>query len=255
MKLEKKEFYKVRPLIKEIEFDAHYVYSIVNSMQEGEIYVDNNEHPTSAFIKHSCGFAYALGDPNNQEFNQLLHTLFGTKQNPIILLYANNDWESNILQFSDLSIMPRQRYYFKHDSSAFDIENYPLPTGYQIIPIDHNIYEALSGKVIPRYYWKSSDDFLANGYGVCLVNSKGQIVSSSFSSCIANTCLDIGIQTEFGYEGHGFATLTAARMVQYALDHGYSPIWGCHSKNVGSYSVADKLKFIKNGIWNTLCIN
>ena len=255
MKLEKNEFYKVRPLIKEIEFDAHYAYSIANCTQEGEIYVDNNEHPTSALIKHCCGFAYALGDPNNQEFNQLLHNLFHSKQKPTVLLYANKDWESSILQFSDLSFLPRQRFYFKHDSNSFHIENYPLPSGYQIIPIDHTIYETLTGKVIPRYYWKSSDDFLTNGYGVCLVNSNGHIVSSSFSSCIANNCMDIGIQTEPGYEGHGFATLTAARMVWYAIYHGYTPIWGCHSKNVGSYSVAYKLKFIKNGIWNTLCIN
>lgn len=255
MKLDRNEFFKVRSLIAEIEYDPNYAYSIMNNTQEGEIYVNNNEHPTSAFLKHCCGFAYPLGDPNDEEFNQQIHILLQSKQNPINICLPNKEWERSILHFSDLSIISRQRYYFKHDTNKFNIKDYPLPIGYHIIPMDRDSYETLSGTVIPRYYWKSAEYFLNHGYGVCLINPEGHIVSSSFSSCIENSCMDIGIQTRVGYEGHGFATLTAAQMVQYSLDHGYTPIWGCHSQNVGSYSVAQKLKFVKKGYWDTLLVH
>lgn len=252
MKLKKNEYYKVRSMISEIEFDPIYVYSIIDGIQEGVIYVDNKEHPSSAFLQHTCGFTYTLGNPDNPEFNQLVHKLLLSGEKKFLICLTNANWEQSINHTSDLALESSRRFCFRFDPERFDINNHPLPTGYQIIPMNHSIFETISGKVIPTHYWKSAEYFLEKGYGVCLINPNGEIVSSSFSACVANGCMDIGIQTMSGFEGQGFATITAARMVLYALEHGYAPVWGCHFQNVGSYSVAHKLGFINTGCWDTL---
>jgi RimJ/RimL family protein N-acetyltransferase len=79
--------------------------------------------------------------------------------------------------------------------------------------------------------------------GFCLVKDDDTIVSTSFAAYIDNNRIDIGIETNPEYRGQGFGALTCAAMIQYCLDNGYEPIWGCRKDNMASFRLAQKLGF------------
>ena len=57
--------------------------------------------------------------------------------------------------------------------------------------------------------------------------------------------MDIGIETHPKYRHRGFAALTAAKTVGYALQHNLTPEWGCDAENLGSAATSKSIGFIK----------
>ena len=51
------------------------------------------------------------------------------------------------------------------------------------------------------------------------------------------------IETNEHYRGKGLGKIIAVQMVKYALEHGFEPIWGCDTKNIGSLSIAKAVGF------------
>ena len=65
------------------------------------------------------------------------------------------------------------------------------------------------------------------------------------SAAIGNGQMDIGVETNPNYRGKGLGKIISAWMVNYALEKGYEPIWGCDSENIGSSSIAQAIGYEK----------
>ena len=48
------DFEKIKQLCNDIKIEKVYPFSILEGIQKGEIFVDNDEAPTSALIWHYC---------------------------------------------------------------------------------------------------------------------------------------------------------------------------------------------------------
>ena len=60
------DYRKIKSLIPEIRIEKVYPFSILEGIQEGEIFVNNEEAPSAALVWHYCGFANILGDYNEE---------------------------------------------------------------------------------------------------------------------------------------------------------------------------------------------
>jgi RimJ/RimL family protein N-acetyltransferase len=72
---------------------------------------------------------------------------------------------------------------------------------------------------------------------------ENEIAATVFSSAVSHDEIDIGIETNEKYRKCGLATILAKRMVQYILEEQKKPVWECHTQNMGSRSVPEKVGF------------
>lgn len=116
------------------------------------------------------------------------------------------------------------------------------PCKYEIIHTDKIIYHQMQGKVLPKYFWDSADQFVKEGIGYSLIYEEA-IVSTAFSAFIFDNQLEIGIETSEYFRGKGFAIAVCMSLINYSLANNYEPVWSCRLDNVGSYKLAQKLGF------------
>ena len=246
--LQKNSIQSVAHLLSSIKCDVVYAYSILENRQQGRIFVDDLSSPHSAIFWHYCGISFVSGVSDNGDFNHELYKLLCGKyeenQRVFVLFVNDADWNGTVVRLldgnSDVKTLERLRFSFNQKS--YNDREFAIPEGYFLKETDKIIFENLEGGIIPSYSWHSSEAFLSRGKGYCLVNGKN-IACNAFSSSIGNGVLDIGIETNVNYRLKGLAAPTASAMVQYCLNNGYVPNWGCNASNIGSSRIAKSLGF------------
>lgn len=71
----------------------------------------------------------------------------------------------------------------------------------------------------------------------------GQIVGTAHTSAVTDRYADIGVDTQEGWRGRGFATAAASIVARRAQEKRRIPVWSCGEDNVASLRVAQKLGF------------
>ena len=69
------DYRKVKHLVEQIGVEKVYPLSLIEGLQNGEIYVDNDENPTAALIWHYCGFAYIVGDSSEEFIGETINLM------------------------------------------------------------------------------------------------------------------------------------------------------------------------------------
>lgn len=240
---------EIQALIKEIHADQIYIYSMLENIQKGRMFVDSKTDIQNVLFWHYCGFAYVAGTGDNEAFNQELGKFiqgeYEEDQSRFILAIAEPKWKSVVEDLKQYqTIYERTRYQFKFNKEQFELNNFSVPSEFELKEIDEEIINKLQGRIIPSFSWDSSKEFLEKGKGLCLLH-KGEIACNAFSAAIGNGQMDIGVETNPNYRGKGLGKIVAAWMVNYALEKGYEPIWGCDSENIGSSSIAQAIGYEK----------
>ncbi|MCG3221703.1 MAG: GNAT family N-acetyltransferase, partial [Candidatus Heimdallarchaeota archaeon] len=210
---------------------------------------------------------YLIGNHTNEEKNENLKKIlrdhvfsYGEKKELTqwTFHFEPFEWKEVLLKLiSDYMPMADERVYYK-----FDEENCKLPEGWkQKIKDDYRL-ELVNKSFLERYAeaknikdilyelssWTSHEVFFQNGFGFCLVNDKtiaswclGEYVSPKTKR------IEVGIETYENYQKQGFATVTGAAMVDYAINKGYTVGWHCWESNKPSAKTAEKIgyEFIK----------
>lgn len=233
--------------------DDIYIASILNG--NGRVFVENESDINSAILWHYYGFGYVVGNTHSPLIiENLLKLLSGTyekNQRRFILFPTTRQWDEIMIELSQRNsqIHKKQRLMFKFENNFIHTYINMLPKDFELVEIDRLLFDRLKGRVVPSNFWHNSNDFLNHGKGFCIINNDN-IVASSISACIGNGKIDIGVETNIEYMGRGFGTLVASKMVEYALQIGYEPDWGCDSTNLGSVAIARKLGFVPIGSHN-----
>ncbi|QNO14174.1 GNAT family N-acetyltransferase [Alkalicella caledoniensis] len=262
IKLSKKDYFKVLPLVNEVTFNNLFAKVVVEDKVEGEIYVDSNAKPTVCLVIHKYGMSFLCGNYLNESFNDSLikflnNSSLNTKGK--WMLFHPNDWESIIASLLNINsiklynatdIEPRikenyflqtQRVNFKFRPELFQ-ENIKTPDGLTIKRIDEDMYDKICGSVIPQYFWNSRLDFLQKGIGFSLVQDD-KVISTSFASLIADNTLELGVETSKEFRNKGLSIFAATELINYCLSNSLKPLWSCRSDNLGSFKLAQKLGF------------
>lgn len=259
--------------LSEIPFNTLFARSVLELKANGMVWGDNQNTPKTIFIANSYGMSLLFGDTESEDFNTSLGDYLLNKNknrsNYEYLQVYPDKWNSKVQELLKGKIINHaaaaakypqpeleamlekhrkshvfqwQRVNFKYAGTN---ETITIDPQYNIKLIDSDIWERIEGSVIPKYFWKSKQEFLSDGIGYVLMNGN-DIVSIAFSSCKHENSLEIGVETSEKYRGRGFARQICRELLTYCQENNYIPIWACRKENVGSYRLAKSLGFVES---------
>jgi GNAT superfamily N-acetyltransferase len=235
----------------------------------GELWVDAVDKPTSAFMWDEdviCGLA---GDPDNGPFNDAVAHLITERIMPhnlargkgwLKVYYTSEAWEEQAAAlFAGATIRKvDRRLYAMRWLKVADWQS-RVPTGFEVRRMDAALLRAGGLGNLARVVeeigccWPSVEHFLANGFGFCMLG-EGRIVCWCTGEYASGHDIGIGIATDPGYQGRGFATLTAAAFVQHCIANNLTAYWDARADNLPSLAVAEKVGFERVSDYRVLIV-
>lgn len=231
------------------------IQAVIEGNSPGRIFVDNQEHPSAAFMWNPFRYSYLAGEPSNDSFTVSLRRLLAEEllpqaansHDPTLVLYPYPEsWGERV----DLIIgdygpikLTRQTFVFNPVKSPYLGWQHRVLPGLQMRRVDERLLEQISPLAeAVQVLWRSPADFVAMGLGYCLLDGE-QVVSTCFSAFAGGNQREIGIDTHPAYRRRGLATLTASALIDHCLQNDWIPGWECWTDNVPSVKLAEKLGF------------
>jgi RimJ/RimL family protein N-acetyltransferase len=249
---------RILPLCHGLDYQL-IVTAVIEHTSPGRVLVDNPDHPTSCFLSTAEG-CFLAGDPKNTSFNANLGTniqarMVAGKASPadeteLIVSVFPNEWTKHFPTiFPTKTPCGIPRYYYTCTQLKW---TQPVPKSLtvkqltQTLLIDSNVSmpDHITSWITSN--WGSQDAFFTRGFGFAMIH-QNQVISWSLADCVSGARCEIGIQTQPEYRRQGFATITAAAAVDFALQHGFTHLgWHTSEDNIGSKKVAEKVGFKKS---------
>ncbi len=249
--------------LKKVTINHLFARSVIEQKITGKIYVDDPAGPKTFYAVHPYGMSLLFGDSSNEEFNNRFrnHALNRnhTRSKHEWMQAFPAGWDTVLPELFRGCIIPaavntegkkagiielNTRVNFRFSPKHFlQFKKRTLPPELHIVRTDSELFRNMKGSVVPAYFWKDEDDFLANGIGFSLL-CDGELASTGYSSFIHDDQLELGIETVEKFRGKGFAAYACAALLDYCMEHAYEPVWACRLENTGSYKLAQKLGFI-----------
>ena len=227
------------PLIDYAGYGAVYARSVAEQTQSGEIYLEGS----AALIWHTCGFALVCGNAN-AAFLRAVDAQFLHRRNPEarrFLLFVSEDAAAECFAGRDDLLMER-RFFFTYQGASGATPQ--LPAGFQVREMTAELIAQMHGRIVPRFSWEHTADFLEKGKGFCVTDGEAA-AGWAFSAAVSGEEIDIGVETDSAYRQRGLATAAAQQMIQYSIAQNKRPVWSCHAENAASRRLAEKLGFVK----------
>lgn len=245
-KLNNDDFNKIIPLVK--SRNELSVFSVINGVMPGEIYVNSIDNPTAALIKTSeCNLI--AGNSNDANFNSEVSAVidFWDQLTP-----DSSEWIDLIptIHKNPFIRKYKRRHYILYIGD-FNECNKPLGDGFIIEKIDVDFLRKTSyenAEKLLEWIADWGDDTRFEKYGAgYFIHNRNVIVSWSLSDCSFNKKITIGIHTDERYRKNGFGKTVVSAVVKECFNKGYEKInWLCVDTNKGSIALAEKLGFKYN---------
>lgn len=261
--LRHEEYYKLNEPIKQVTLNNLFARSVVEHKITGKIYVDNCENPGTFYVVHPYGMSLLFGNNHNETFNHSFRDYglnINRSRNKFEWMQVFPDQWNHVLKalFSSCLIKSAENTTRRETgiielntrvNFKFDLVKYlnfrktcPFPE-LKIVRTDRQIFDAMKGSVVPKYFWESADDFLENGVGYSLF-IEGKLASTAYSAFIHDSKLELGIETFEKFRGKGYAAFACSALIDYCLEKKYEPVWSCRLENTSSYKLAQKIGFV-----------
>lgn len=222
----------------------------------GIIWVDDDDHPQSAFIWDKAHCYYCGGDGSNEVFSDSIKKVLGRivpealnkKYDLFKVYYTSDTWKEEILTlFEKWKPEFRGRTFFALES-VNRINNVSIPD-YHLHRIDDSLLKSTLRNL--EYIleeiescWNSLSQFLSHGFGFCLSHDD-EIIAWCTAEYVSRTHCGIGIETLGSYQNKGCATILASSFVDHCQNRGMCPHWDSWTTNLSSMRVAEKVGFKK----------
>ena len=200
--------------------------------------VTDLENPVSAFAFVGC-FGFFAGEPD-AELVKNKPTGF------VIMVPQNSEWEK-LIETVYPDAIKRTRYAIKKDT-RFDVEALKenvkmLPDGYEIKPIDDEIYDICMKNPVTADFvsaFGSKEKYLRDGRGLVIFKD-GRIVSGVSSYTRYKEGIEIEVDTVEEERRKHLALIACSALILRCLDEGLYPSWDAH--NMDSVHLAEKLGY------------
>lgn len=227
-----KEYEKERVSILFKDWEETLIWSCLQNIM-GNIYVDNIYCPESAMAMLG-DFCFFAGKVNQ---HLILYKPEDCKQNFMIMVPQNEEWEKMIEKCYKENAHKVVRYAFKKEEDIFDrkklkqiVEN--LPSEYQIRKVDASLFMQCKNidwckDFVSQY--NSYAEYNKYGAGILILHN-GIIVSgaSSYSGFING--IEIEVDTKEEYRRKGLASVASAALILECLKRGWYPSWDAQNK-------------------------
>ncbi|MNO41698.1 GNAT acetyltransferase [compost metagenome] len=266
VELEVQDYYKGLSALDQVKINTLFARAVLEQHIPGKVYADSTEMPGAFYVVHPYGMSLVYGDPTNSSFNRSLSDYITNKaglRNHAEWLQGDPavEWSERIDAIvaghnSTLSvngveskqddhrvIQKNTRVNFRFEREAyFAAKAQFFKHGAALVRTGKEHFSAQTGSVVPRFFWRDDEHFLADGVGYSILEDDG-VASTAFSSCSTADQLEIGIETAEASRGKGYAFTVCSALIDYCLDHDLEPVWACRLENQGSYYLAQKLGF------------
>lgn len=259
IQLKTENYSKVLEPLSKVTFNHLFARTVLEQKMDGEVFVDDQNEPTTYYIKHSYGMSLLFGRTDNSEFNRQLTSYLRNENNgrnaSEWLQVFPADWNEklnqllneNIVEPSAIKPDSRQiikwsRVNFKFQPLKYLSQQQSVPKDFKLIRTDSALFDQIAGSVVPSCFWRNRKEFAENAVGFSLIHN-GKPASTAFASFIHDQQLEIGIETSSEFRGKGLAQISCSALIDYCLANDFEPIWSCRLENIGSFLLAQKLGF------------
>jgi GNAT superfamily N-acetyltransferase len=258
--LKTENYYKLEQPLKLVKINHLFARAVIENKMDGEVYVDDSEQPSSFYVKHHYGMSLLFGKSDNEYFNQRLTSYLlneeSKRQAGEWLQAFPPEWNNKLEELLDghfaaeSTVNPSElhrvikstRVNFRFNKSKYTSAKHTIPPDFKLVRTDAELFDQISGTVIPQYFWRNSEEFVQQGIAFSLMLGN-EAVSTAFSAFVQEDKLELGIETKVEFQGQGLAQQTCSALIDYCLGNNFEPIWACRLENTGSYNLAQKLGF------------
>ncbi|OKP82430.1 hypothetical protein A3842_10455 [Paenibacillus sp. P3E] len=266
IELEVQDYYKGLPALDQVKINTLFARAVLEQRIPGKVYADSKDIPRAFYVVHPYGMSLVYGDSSNSSFNRGLSDYILDREG--IRLYAEwlqgdpagewSEWidalaavhnselqvRGGMIEQDDHRLIQRNtRVNFRLDREAyFAARAQFFKQDAALVRTGKEQFATLTGSVVPKYFWRDEEHFLAEGVGFSIMEGD-ETASTAFASCSAGGQLEIGIETAEAFRGRGYAFTVSSALIDYCLDHPLEPVWACRLENQGSYYLAQKLGF------------
>lgn len=251
-KLLKKDYLKIKPFIQ--SSNELSVFSVIDGVIPGDIFVNNPNEPSAALIKTSeCNLV--AGEIDEEFISAASSELdFWDHITP-----DSDEWFEKIpVLHKNKYIRPFKRRQYLLSPNHFTERSSSLTDGFVMEKVNLDVLRTSSyknaGKVLDwAQNWGSDAAFYEKGVGNYIRNSEA-IVSWSLSDCSYGQQIAIGVNTDDRFRKQGFGIKVVSKTVKDCFKKNYDTIhWLCVDTNRGSISIAEKLGFIYSNAYYFFC--
>lgn len=214
-----------------------YPLSIAEMKQYGDVFTDGD----SFLLWHFSGFAFIIGACGEDFLEQIYRDLLTADSltRRFVLFTADERAERYFREKSELSFGRRYSFEYKGDTGALPAE---VRHGYDVCELGEELFDTVEGRVTPRFSWRTSEEFLRNGKGICVLHGE-RAAAWAFSAAVSDFEMDIGVEALPEYRHMGLAFFAAEQMIRCCSEQGKRPVWSCDTGNTASRRLAEKLGF------------
>ncbi|MBR4510985.1 MAG: GNAT family N-acetyltransferase [Ruminococcus sp.] len=216
-----------------------YPRSIAEMKQYGDIFTVDD----ALLFWHYSGFAFIYGKCSDVFFEDLYRDFLSPGINlsrRFVLFTADSRIEKYFRTKSRLVFNKRFNFDFQRE---FNVTSTTLPSEFSIRRFDDELFDSVTGRITPRFSWRSYDEFMKNGFGFCVLHN-GIPASWAFSAAVSDDEVDIGVETAPDYRHMGLASIAANQMIRCCFEEHKRPVWSCDEGNSASRKLAEKLGFV-----------
>ncbi len=204
----------------------------------GSIYVTDPESPRSALAFVGC-FGFFAGEPDRK--------LAENKPEGFAILVPGSEEWASLLESCYPDAEKATRYAIRKDT-RFDRERLQqeidrLPEGYELRPIDAEIYDLCLQDPVTRDFvavFGSRERYLELGRGMVILKD-GRIASGASSYTRYREGIEIEVDTVETERRKHLAAAACAALILRCLDEGLYPSWD--AQNMNSVRLAEKLGY------------
>jgi GNAT superfamily N-acetyltransferase len=218
----------------------------LKNLEFGALWVDDFRKPETLLYQLPWVNIFT-GNPDNPNLNLFLEKV------PLfeLIIYPNNNWKNKIREHYEDKVQEITRYTF--DPSRLNLD---LVRGLITEPLEELELKRIDEKAaiyiekhLHRYSrcFGTPEEFTRSGIGFCIVD--GDKVASQAGSFMPPTkYLEFQVNTDPAYQNRGLATLVSAKLLEFCLLEGYTPVWDAH--NDYSIRLAYRLGFSNPQKWD-----
>jgi RimJ/RimL family protein N-acetyltransferase len=227
-------------------FDQPCYESVFEGRQEGRIFVDDPDTPTSALMCRAYEYFHAgVVHPALRQFTLDAPQEAGVFADFYGYAPLNTTWKEALLSDLPLEIIRRCNFQWKVGTPVYGWRA-KLPSNGRIVPVDRVLAERLDRECYPvpfiRFDWGSYEAYEQHGFGFALFI--GEAIASTITTVtVSKRHALINVATEPPFRQRGFATLISARFIEHCLEHSLLPVWDTDDFNINSIATARKLGF------------
>ena len=265
------QFAGIGPLLAASHFNVLFARAVIEGHTKGTVYADGLEAPKAAYILHPCGMSLLCGSIGAEPFTgEIVDYMLDKKRmrkSPELVQVFPDAWQeelstrlgtrllrlddprrrgldqSGVQELGKGGVVEWCRVNYGFDRNVFESAEEPnLPSGLHLQRAGKNVFHPWQGPVMPSSFWSNPEDF--EKYGIAFaIYQGGRPLCVAFSAWVFDNVLEIGIETHPEARRRGFAILTCAALIRYALSRGLEPVWSAHSENKASQILAARLGF------------